>query len=195
MSCTWQAEKALPGCGVTVEKGEPATGTMEERTLPVGAKVFRYKLDFYYQQSLLYLVTLVVYAGVRGTFQFERLPSLLEDPILYIIIIFVLVSFVVLTLNRARDRKLIVAKDRLIFHNKFHEREIPFAEIEWFHIGRERTVQTAGRSQVVVFKIKDRRRLFRIRVGRYEHQRELIMEMQRIAQNLPKGQRFAFGMR
>ncbi len=168
---------------------------MEEHTLPVGAKVFRYKLDFYYQQSLLYLVTLVLYAGVRGTFQFERLPSLIEDPILYIIIVFVLISFVVLWLNKTRDRKLVITTDRLIFHNKFRERVIPFADVEWFHIGRERTVQTAGRSQVIVFKIKDRRRLFRIRVGRYEHERELVLEMQRIAQGLPRGQRFAFRMR
>ena len=168
---------------------------MEDRRLPPGAKVFRYKLDFYYQQSLLYLVTLLLYTGIRGTFTFERLPSLGADPMLYIIIVFVLISFVVLMLNRARDRKLIVAPDRIIFHNKFHEREVPVADIEWFHIGREQSVQTAGRSQVIVFKLKDRRRLFRIRVGRYERQRELMAEMQRIAHGVPKGKRFSFGMR
>ena len=168
---------------------------MDPHAMPPGAKVFRYKLDFHYQQALLYLVTLIFYAGVRGTFDFDRLPSLVEDPILYIIMLFVVISFVVLFLNKARDRKLIITEDRLVFHHKFHEREIPFTEIEWFHIGRERAVQTAGRSQVIVFKIKDRRRLFRIRVGRYEHEKDLIAEMQRIAAQVPKGKRFAFGMR
>lgn len=168
---------------------------MDTHGLPHGAKVFRYKLDFYYQQSLLYLVTLICYAGVRGTFDFEKLPSLVEDPILYIIMVFVIISFVVLLLNRARDRKLIVTEEKIIFHHKFHERQIPFSDIEWFHIGRERAVQTAGRSQVIVFKIKDRRRLFRIRVGRYEHEKELMAEIQRIASRVPKGKRFAFGMR
>lgn len=167
---------------------------MEEHRIPAGAKVFRYKLDFYYQQALLYLLTLLVYSGVRGSFDFDQLPSLGSDPLLYIIMFFVIVSFVVLLLNKARDRKLIVATDRIIFHHKFNERDIPFSEIEWFHIGRERTVQTAGRSQVIVFKIKDRRRLFRIRVGRYEREKELIMEMHRIADRVPKGKRFAFGM-
>ena len=38
---------------------------MEDHRLPPGARVFRYKLDFYYQQSLLYLVTLVLYGGIR----------------------------------------------------------------------------------------------------------------------------------
>ena len=31
-------------------------------------KVFKYKLDFYYQQALMYLVTLILYAGIRGNF-------------------------------------------------------------------------------------------------------------------------------
>jgi len=168
---------------------------MENRTIPNGAKVFKYKLDFYYQQSLLYLITLLLYAGIRGTFSFERLPSLEADPILYIIILFVMISFVVLMLNRARDRKLIIASDKIIFHHKFHEREIMLSDVEWFHIGRERRVQTAGVSQMIVFKIKSRRRLFRIRIGRYEHEKELIQEMNRIAQLVPKGKRPMFGVR
>jgi len=167
---------------------------MEEHRLPAGSKTFKYKLDFYYQQSLLYLLTLILYAGIRGTFSFDQLPSLEVDPILYIIIFFVLLSFVVLLLNKARDRKLILAPDKIIFHNKFREREIALNEIEWFHIGRERSVQTAGRSQVIVFKIKHRRRLFRIRIGRYERDKELYIEMQRLGEQLPKGKRFAFDM-
>jgi hypothetical protein len=167
--------------------------TVDDHALPPGARVFRYKLDFYYQQSLFYLVTLVLYAGIRGTFTFEQLPSMVQDPMLYIIIFFVLLSFIVLLLNRARDRKLIITNDRIIFRHRYHEREVRFEAIEWLHVGRERRVQTAGRSQVIVFKIKDRRRLFRIRVGRYEREKELVREIQSIALQVPKGKRFSFG--
>ncbi len=125
---------------------------MEEHRLPAGSKMFKYKLDFYYQQSLLYLLTLILYAGIRGTFAFDRLPSLEVDPILYIIIFFVLLSFVVLLLNKARDRKLILAPDKIIFHNKFRNREIALNEIEWFHIGRERSVQTAAARRLSFLK-------------------------------------------
>jgi aminoglycoside phosphotransferase len=69
------------------------------------------------------------------------------------------------------------------------------SDIEWLHIGRERRVQTAGISQMIVFKVKSRRRLFRIRIGRYEHEKELIQEMNRIAQLVPKGKRPTFGVR
>ncbi len=166
---------------------------MDEHGIPAGSRIFRYKLDFYYQQSLFYLVTLVLYAGIRGTLTFERLPSLIQDPILYIIILFVIVSFVVLTLNRMRDRKLIITNDRIVFHHRYHDREVPISAIEWMHIGRERRVQTAGRSQIIVFKVAERRRLFRIRVGRYEREKELVREMQQIAQRVPKGKRFSVG--
>lgn len=166
---------------------------METARWPAGAKVFRYKLDFYYQQSLLYLVTLVLYGGIRGTIAFENMPSLHQDPMLYIIVVFVLISFIVLWLNKLRDRKLIITEERIVFHHKYNERDVPLAEIEWMHIGRERAVQTAGRSQIVVIKMKERRRLFRIRIGRYEHQRELLAEMYRIAQRVPKGKRSLLG--
>ena len=160
-----------------------------------GVKVFKYKLDFYYQQSLLYLLTLLLYGGIRGTFAFERMPSLETDPILYIIVLFVIISFVVLMLIRARDRKLMITEEKIIFHHKFNERAIPISDIEWLHIGRERSVQTAGRSQVVVFKVKARRRWFRVRIGRYEHEKELIKEMQRIAARVPKSKRPLLGVR
>jgi len=118
---------------------------------------------------------------------------MVQDPLLYIILLFVLASFVVLVLNRIRDRKLIITGDRMIFRHRFHEREVRFEAIEWLHVGRERRVQTAGRSQVIVFKMKDRRRLFRIRIGRYEREKELVREIQAIAQQVPKGKRFSFG--
>jgi hypothetical protein len=155
-------------------------------------KVFKYKLDFYYQQALMYLVTLIAYAGIRGSFVEDEFVLVFKDPIIYVIVVFVIIAFGILGLNRIRDRKLIIKNDRLVFHNRFHERQVLIADIEWMHIGRERAVRTAGRSQVVVFKLKGRRRVFRIRVGRYERERELLTEMQKIAEHVPKKKRTGF---
>ena len=158
-------------------------------------KVFKYKLDFYYQQALIYLVTLILYAGVRGSFIENEFTFVFRDPIVYVIAIFVIFSFVVLALNKIRDRKLVIARDKLVLHNKFREREVLLSDIEWMHIGREPSVQTAGRFQVIVFKVKGRRRLFRIRVGRYEREKDLVGEMQSIAEGVPKGKRKRFRLR
>lgn len=158
-------------------------------------KVFRYKLDFYYQQTLMYLVALLLYAGIRGNFVEDQFTLIYRDPIMYIMAFFFLVSLVVLLLNRLRDRKLMVNGGKIVFHSRNRERVIETSDLEWMHIGRERLVQTAGRFQLVVFKTKSRRRIFRIRIGRYERADELVQEMQRIAEHVPRRKQRTFGMR
>jgi len=153
--------------------------------MPSEERVFKYKLDFYYQSALIYLVTLVLYGGIRGSFVEARFEYVLDDPVMYVIIFFVVMSFVTLLLNRVRDRRLIIAEDSIVFKNTFHEYRIPIRDIEWMHIGREPRVRTSGIFQVAVFKLKWRRRLFRIRIGRYERAKELVAEMQRIAARFP----------
>ncbi|HVN48269.1 MAG TPA: hypothetical protein VMU30_05545 [Bacteroidota bacterium] len=146
---------------------------------------FKYKLDFYYQQTLIYLFTLVLYAGVRGSFVEDQFSFVFRDPIVYVIIIFFITSVVVLVLNILRDRKLIITAESLIFHSRHRDRMFPIEDIEWLHIGKERFVQTAGHFQQISIKIKDRPMAIRIRVGRYEHSRELVSEMEKIAQRVP----------
>lgn len=149
-------------------------------------KVFRYKLDFYYQSALIYLLTLIAYGGIRGSFVEARFEYILDDPVVYVIVFFVLMSFVTLWLNYLRNRRLIITGDTLVFKYRWHERRINVREIEWIHIGREAHVQTSGRFQVIVFKMKGTRRLFRIRVGRYEKEKELVTEMNQFASQIPK---------
>ena len=152
-------------------------------------KTFKYKLDFYYQSALIYLVTLVLYGGIRGSFVEKEFIYVMNDPILYVIFFFVLMSIAVLVLNYIRDRRLIVGDDTIIFKNRFRERRIDAKMIEWMHVGRERFVQTSGMFQVIVFKLRGKRRLIRIRVGRYEKEKELVTEINRIAQHIPKPKR------
>jgi hypothetical protein len=148
-------------------------------------KTYKYKLDFYYQSALIYLVTMILYGGIRGSFVEAKFEYVLNDPIMYVIIVFVLISFVTLGLNYLRNRRLIITADTIVFRNRWHERRISIGEIEWMHIGREARVRTSGRFQVIVFKLKGRRRLFRVRVGRYERERELVAEMSRLAVRVP----------
>jgi hypothetical protein len=149
-------------------------------------RVFKYKLDFYYQSALIYLITLILYGGIRGNFVEQKFEYVLNDPITYIIIFFVVVSFITLGLNMLRNRKLILTQDAIIFRHRWLDRRIGIGDIEWMHIGRELGVQTGGRFQAIVFKIKGKRRFIRIRVGRYERERDLLHEMHAIAARVPK---------
>lgn len=154
--------------------------------MPEQQKVFKYKLDFYYQSALIYLVTLILYGGIRGNFVEAEFKYVLNDPIMYVIIAFVVMSFVVLALNYIRDRRLVVTDDAMVFRNRWHERRIAIGDIEWMHIGREARVETSGIFQAVVFKLKGKRRVYRVRLGRYERQKELLAEMERFAAMVPR---------
>jgi hypothetical protein len=152
-------------------------------------KTFKYKLDFYYQSALIYLVTLILYGAIRGNFVEQRFEYVLNDPLMYVIILFVVLSFVALFANLVRNRRLILTENTIIFKTRWRERKIDIADIEWMHIGREARVQTGGRFQVIVFKLKRRRRVVRIRVGRYERDRELVQEISRIGTRVPTKRR------
>jgi hypothetical protein len=156
---------------------------------------FKYKLDFYYQQTLIYLSALVLYAGIRGSFIENQFSFVFKDPLVFIFVIFFLISLVTLFLNIYRSRTLLIRDDTIVFHSRGYEREIPIADIEWMHIGREQSVQTAGRFQLVMFKVRGRRWLYRIRVGRYERDRELVAEMERIAEHVPRGKKREYKIR
>ena len=157
---------------------------------------FKYKLDFYYQQALIYLLTLILYAGIRGTFIENNFTLVFDDPIIYIITFFVFAAFGILLLNRIRDRKLVVTESEIVFQHKFNKHAIAINDIEWIHIGKDRNVQTAGRLQVIIIKTKHRRRTYRIRLGRYERERELLKMIEQISGHLPRRQkRFQFRKR
>jgi hypothetical protein len=161
----------------------------------VNEKSFKYKLDFYYQQTLIYLMTLVLYAGIRGSFLENQFSFMFKDPIVYISVLFFLISLVVLFLNIWRGRKLVITPEKLKFHSRHRDRIFEITDIEWIHIGKERLVQTAGRFQQISIKLKNRPIPIRIRVGRYEHNRELVAEMEKIAEHVPgnKQRRFNIG--
>lgn len=108
---------------------------MQERT-------FKYKLDFYYQSALIYLITMVLYGGIRGSFVEAKFEYVLNDPLMYVIIIFVLVALVALVINKLRNRRLIITDEAIVFIHRWAEHRVPVADIEWMHIGREALVET-----------------------------------------------------
>ena len=158
-------------------------------------KVFKYKLDFYYQQALIYLLTGIVYAGIRGSFIEDKFEFVFRDPILYIILLFIGISFITIALNIIRDKRIAITEHQIIFKTKFHERILQIAEIEWLFIGKEKSVRTAGIRRMVLLKIKNKRRAYRIRIGRYERDKDLLEEMQRISERVPRKMKRRFGNR
>lgn len=149
-------------------------------------KHFPYKLDFYYQQTVIYLVTLLLYVGIKGSFVEDRFTIVFKDPVVYVIALFCVIAVVTLVLNLMRKRQLIITENAIIFQSRYRKRIFTFSDIDWIFIGRERLVRTAGKVQLVLLKPKQQPWVFRIRIGRYERSKELMAEMERIAQVVPQ---------
>ena len=146
-------------------------------------RVYKYKLDFYYKSLIIYLVTLIIYILIKGRFFQERFEVVVKDPIIYLIAIFIVFFLVVLIANAVRAREIIFDESKIIFKNRFGQRQVMINEILHVRFSREKLRTKTERSdiRIVKLKLKDRKRLFRIRLNDFQDEQELINEFVKIS--------------
>ncbi|MDZ4712613.1 MAG: hypothetical protein SGI89_09855 [bacterium] len=146
-------------------------------------RVYKYKLDFYYKSLIIYLITLIAYILIKGKFFQERFEVVVKDPIIYIIAIFILFFLIVLIANTIRAREIIISDSQIIFKNRFGQREVSIKEILHVRLSREKQRNNAERSDIrlVKLKLRNRRRLLRIRLNDFQNERGLVNEFKNIS--------------
>lgn len=142
-------------------------------------KIHKYKLDFYYQSLVIYLIFFAVYVLVKGTIG-ESFKALYDDPIFYILILFIAVFLVIVIINIIRQPMIILKDDRIIFKNRFGSREVMFGDIISVKIGKRRRAEEDMTYRIIKLKLKNRRKRLRIRANDFERGNELIKEFLRI---------------
>jgi len=143
-------------------------------------KIYKYRMDFYYQTLVIYFLFFIVYAIIKGSFFEEKFQLVFNDPIIYILIIFISIFLVIVILNIIRSRQIIMKNDRVAIKNRFGGREIFFNEILDIKIVKKRIPKEHIPFKIIKLKLKNRKRLLRIRANDYEHGGELIKEFLRI---------------
>jgi hypothetical protein len=144
-------------------------------------KVHKYRLDFYYQSLVIYLIFFALYVLIRGSVE-KNFKMIFDDPIFYILIIFISIFLIVVVINIIRSPMIILKSDRIVLKNRFGSREILFSDIMQVRIGRKRRSQEEGHYRIIKLKLKNRRRQFRIRANDFERGGELIKDLLRIKQ-------------
>ncbi|MBR9978763.1 MAG: hypothetical protein KFH87_11820 [Bacteroidetes bacterium] len=141
----------------------------------MSAQVQRFKRrnDFYYITLLVYVAFAVLYIVVTGTITGSTVEFGLKDPVIYIIAAFILHALIMLISSFVSNRRLIITDDALIFASRFRERRIPFSDIDHINFKRERRRINDGTFAVINMKVSGRRRILRLRVANYEHEKEL----------------------
>lgn len=149
---------------------------MNDETIPTetdvepqsGGETFQNRLDIYYIATIVYVVTLLVYVLIAGSVQGKRFEVAWEDPIVYLLIAFSMISLISLIVAGVLRRSVTVEPTRLLFATRFRERTLTAAEIEWISFRRERR---ASRDRVVPLariKLRNRRRVVRLRFSSFE---------------------------
>ncbi len=150
------------------------------KEIEMDEKVYRYRMDFYYQTLVIYLLFFIIYALVRGSFFEEKFQLVFNDPIIYILMIFISIFLLIVILNLIRSRQIIMMNDRLVLKNRFGSREISFNEISNVKIVKKRIPKEHIPFKIIKLKLKNRKRMLRIRANDYEKGGELIREFLRI---------------
>ncbi|HET7153352.1 MAG TPA: hypothetical protein VFJ29_06270, partial [Candidatus Kapabacteria bacterium] len=142
-------------------------------------KIFTYKLDFYYQAMAIYAVTLAAYAVVVS-FTKGSMDFVMKDQVVYLLAFCTLASAVGLLINVISGRTIIVEIDKIVFASRFHRREIKASDILWIHIGREKRMKVRGSYRVAKIKLRERRRLLRLRPSLFRPEDALIDALQKM---------------
>ena len=142
-------------------------------------KVYKYRMDLYYQLLLIYVGFFFVYAVIKGKFFEEKFTLVFNDPIVYILAIFIALFFFLAVWNIITARRIILKGDRAVLKNRFGSREILYNEILDIRIGKKRrSMETPYR--IIKIKLLHRRKWLRIRANDFEKGSELIREFMKI---------------
>ena len=152
----------------------------QQQTALAAPKEFRLRLDFYWQAVSFYAISLLLYAGITGSFSDEKLTLLVTDPIVELLLLVTLASTVWVLTNSYMRRSLVIGDNVITFRNRFRERVFHLNDIHSITIVRENSTGHRSASRVVVLRVANRHRPFRIRVALYEQDKELFQELKRL---------------
>ena len=142
-------------------------------------KVYKFRMDRYYQLLLIYMAFFFFYAVIKGKFFEEKFTLVFNDPIIYILAIFIALFFLIVLWNIITSRQIIIKEDRAVLKNRLGSREILFNEILNIKIGRKRRHKEVP-YRIIKIKLLNRRKWLRIRANDFEHGSDLIKEFLRI---------------
>lgn len=142
-------------------------------------KVYKFRLDFYYQSLVIYLIFFAAYVLIRGSFS-ESFKILYGDAIFYILFIFIALFLVIVLMNIIRSPMIILKDDRVEFKNRFGSRDVLYTDILNIKIGRRRHAEEETTFRIIKLKLKNRKRMLRIRANDFEKGSELIREFLKI---------------
>lgn len=130
-------------------------------------KIYKPYLEFYWKFMTICLVILVLWIGMKATFDSNILKSFLEDEVVIFLLFLIIISGFSFAYNVFKNKTIIIDNDYIIFNNRFGELKINKSDIEFVRFGRERLFQFKEKLRVIKIKTKSRKRLITVKPSRY----------------------------
>jgi hypothetical protein len=140
--------------------------------------VYERKLDFYWRFLSIYTISLLVYSILKGSMENWTISIVLRDPLVILLIIFIIVTLGGLLFNFYKNAKIIIGKDYIIFKTRFREKKYSFNEINKIIIGKDKAIRIKSSSPFIKFFVTGRRTSIRIRPSSYQNEKNLIHDIQ-----------------
>jgi len=149
-------------------------------------KIFTPYLEFYWKFIAVCAVLLLFISLTRGSIEEGTLTLKLDDPIVILLFFFIIFSSIAFLYATFKGRTIIVGEDYFILKSKFGNKKVEINEIDSIKLGRERLFQFKEKLRIIKIKLKNKRRLIRIRPSSFTEDQELsesILNLKKLIKN------------
>ncbi|MBK7378468.1 MAG: hypothetical protein IPJ03_05605 [Ignavibacteriales bacterium] len=148
------------------------------------SRIFKYKMSFYYQSTIIYFSVFCIYLLIRGEFVENSFTLIIKDPILYALALIVIISIASLFYNLILNRHLQVSEQEISFIKRNKKKSFNFKDIKNIKIIRSQNISIGKSSQLIKIAISGRRKPVTIRPSYYENESQLIEIFQSLKNEL-----------
>lgn len=148
-------------------------------------KQFSKRLDFYWKYIAVYAIAVIIYALLRGSFEEWTITVMLFDPLVILLLVFIIFTILGLFIEYSKKQILIVGNDYLLLINRFRKRNINRQIIKKIIIKRVRAKYSA-KFMIIRIYLTTRRRPIIIRPSSYWNESDLINSISILKKNLNK---------
>lgn len=145
---------------------------------------FGQRLDYYWQYNLIYFVILLVYTSIRGLMSDNFVIFITHDSLIMLFVIIISFSLLNLILKKYRNTSVILGEDFIIFKNRFRQKEYKLEDIEEIRFYKEKIFKTREVLGLFKIKIKNKKRIIRLRATSYWDDKSLHKKLVILKRNL-----------
>ena len=155
----------------------------QHRTEDGKVQTFTKRLDFYWKFISVYTIAIILYSLLKGTIVEWTVTVVLLDPVVILLVIIIIYTYISLIVDTSKKVQLVIGNDYFILSNKFRQRKFTSSEITKIIIHKE-IIRGQGRFRVIKVRLRNKKRIMRIRPLSYWKDTELLQAFATLKKNI-----------